>query len=225
MTTELQYDIRPERLPEKLQPLAEEICTYFRELPKLLDEGQEGKVALIKGRELFSVWDTYEDASQAGADKFALEKHMTQTIREQDLDELAKFFLSEEARAELLVSDANHKSMRTDNSVSPDRRSIMRAEVEYDIRPERVPAHLQTLAEEICTYFREGPRLLDEGQEGKVALIKGSELFSVWDTFEDAMQAGVDRFGIVKFMAQPIISRDLDELAKYFLPEEKRASA
>jgi hypothetical protein len=101
----------------------------------------------------------------------------------------------------------------------------MNVETTYDIRPERLPVELQPLAEEICTYFRELPRLLEEGQEGKVALIKGGELISLWDTFEEAMQEGVDKFGIVKFMAQPINSRDMDELAKFFLPGEKRASA
>lgn len=95
----------------------------------------------------------------------------------------------------------------------------------YQIDPARLPAKLQPLAEEICAYFRELPRLLDEGKEGKSVLIHGSELVSVWDTLEDAMQAGADRFGLEKHMTQPIDSRDLAGLGEYFAVQPQRATA
>ena len=50
-----------------------EIATYIRELPRLLEEEEDGHFALIKGNEILSVWDTYRDASQAGREKFGLE--------------------------------------------------------------------------------------------------------------------------------------------------------
>jgi hypothetical protein len=68
---------------------------------------------------------------------------------------------------------------------------------------------LLKIKREIKTYRRELPRLLAEGQEGRVALIKGDEVVSIWDTFDDAYQAGRERFGLDVFIAQPIDSRDL----------------
>lgn len=100
----------------------------------------------------------------------------------------------------------------------------MNDQSDYDINPARVPEKLQPLAEEICTYFRELPRLLQEGQEGKFALIHGNELLSLWDTFGEALEAGYERFGMEKFMAQPIKAIDVKGLAGYFLVES-RASA
>ena len=75
------YDINPARVPEKLQPLAEEICTYFRELPRLLQEGQEGKFALIRGNDLLGLWDLREDAQETGYDRFGMDKFMVQPIK------------------------------------------------------------------------------------------------------------------------------------------------
>ncbi len=69
---------------------------------------------------------------------------------------------------------------------------------------------LDAIRTEIKTYFRELPRLLEEGDEGRFALIKGDQVISIWDTFGDAYQAGRERFGLgVAFLAQPIDSRDL----------------
>jgi len=71
-------------------------------------------------------------------------------------------------------------------------------------------AEIQAIRTEVRTYLRELPRLLAEGQEGRHALIKGDQVLSVWDTSEDAYQAGRERFGIgVPFLAQPIDPRDL----------------
>ena len=77
--------------------------------------------------------------------------------------------------------------------------------------------HLLALRPEIITYRRELPRLLNEGQEGRCALIKGDQVLSIWDTFDDAYQAGRERFGFDDpFLAQPIDSRDLTRV----FPEE-----
>ena len=62
-------------MPESIRPLAAEINTYLRELPRLLREGDEGRYALIHGDQLLSVWDTYGDALQAGYERFGIDGH------------------------------------------------------------------------------------------------------------------------------------------------------
>lgn len=87
--------------------------------------------------------------------------------------------------------------------------------------PPRFDPKLLMLQEEIRTYRRELPRLLERGQEGKFALIKGKEVVSVWDTFSDAMQAGCDKFGMDTFLAQPIDEQDLTRVfPKEFDPQD-----
>jgi hypothetical protein len=69
---------------------------------------------------------------------------------------------------------------------------------------------LEPIRREIITFRRELPRLLAEGHEGRVALVKGDKVISIWDTFEDACQAGADQFGLGPYVAQPIDPRDLE---------------
>src|SRR5207253_2714923 len=77
-------------------------------------------------------------------------------------------------------------------------------------RRRTVMSGLDLIRTEIRTYFRELPRLLEEGHEGRCALIKGDQVLSIWDTPGDAYQAGRERFGLgVAFLTQPIDSRDL----------------
>jgi hypothetical protein len=49
--------------------------------------------------------------------------------------------------------------------------------------------------EEWKTFKREVYRLLHEGHRGRFALIRGDRVVSVWDTRNDAVQAGRERFG------------------------------
>jgi hypothetical protein len=73
-------------MPDSLRPLIQEIITYRRELPRLLAEGHEGRVALIKGDQVLSIWDTLDDAYQAARQRFALgQAFLTQPIDERDL--------------------------------------------------------------------------------------------------------------------------------------------
>jgi hypothetical protein len=60
------------------------------------------------------------------------------------------------------------------------------------------------LATELATYQRELSRLLTEGEEGRWVLVKGSDVISTWDTFEDAIQIGYDRFGQTAFLVQQV---------------------
>jgi hypothetical protein len=80
-------------LPESLQPFAAELATYLRELPRLLDEGEEGRWVMIQGNTVLSTWDTFRDARQAGYERFGLDRpFMTQKVDRRDLERFAPFF-------------------------------------------------------------------------------------------------------------------------------------
>ena len=51
------------------------------------------------------------------------------------------------------------------------------------------------LKKELETYEARKPELLSAG-EGKFALIQGDSVVGVWDTYEDALKAGYEKFGI-----------------------------
>jgi hypothetical protein len=59
-------------------------------------------------------------------------------------------------------------------------------------------------ADEWKTFKREVYRLMCAGNKGRFALIKGSEVVSVWDTLTDATQAGRERFGEQPFFVQEV---------------------
>jgi hypothetical protein len=64
---------------------------------------------------------------------------------------------------------------------------------------------------DFAAYLRALPRLLKNGDGGRVALVQGGQVVSVWDTPGDALQAGHDRFGHdADFLTQPISAADLD---------------
>jgi hypothetical protein len=58
------------------------------------------------------------------------------------------------------------------------------------------------LEREQATYERELPTLLD--RLGKFAVISGDTIAGVYDTFEDALQVGYDRFGLNPFAVHQI---------------------
>lgn len=58
------------------------------------------------------------------------------------------------------------------------------------------------LEKEQATYDRELQNLL--GSEGKYALVHGEEVVGVYDTYNDALQIGYDRFGLNPFLVKRI---------------------
>jgi hypothetical protein len=62
----------------------------------------------------------------------------------------------------------------------------------------------QALAEEWNTYRREVGRLLAEGQDGRHVLIKGTEIVGIFDTFDAAHEAGLQRYLREPFFVHPI---------------------
>jgi hypothetical protein len=73
-------------------------------------------------------------------------------------------------------------------------------------RPQDVPdlPEGDALAAEWRAYKREVGRLLAEGQVGRFALVRGDAVVSLWDTRNDAIQAGSERFGHTPFLVQEI---------------------
>jgi hypothetical protein len=58
------------------------------------------------------------------------------------------------------------------------------------------------LEKEIATYDRKKPELL--ANEGKFVLIHGDDVAGIWDTWEEALGAGYDKFGLKPFMVKQI---------------------
>jgi len=58
--------------------LEKELATYRRKLEELV--AHEGKFVLIHGDDVAGTWDTYEDAIQAGYEKFNLEPFLVKRI-------------------------------------------------------------------------------------------------------------------------------------------------
>jgi hypothetical protein len=91
--------------------------------------------------------------------------------------------------------------------------------------PTIFPEKLSPLRTELETYYRELPRLLNEGEEGRYLVVKGTTVHGVWDTFRDARQHGGELFGMDSFLAQVIDSRYLTLFEKWFGPLPKPAEA
>jgi hypothetical protein len=62
----------------------------------------------------------------------------------------------------------------------------------------------QPFAEEWKTFKREVYRLMCHGHKGRFVLIQGEQVLSVWDTLDDAIQAGRERFGQQPFFVQEV---------------------
>ena len=67
------------------------------------------------------------------------------------------------------------------------------------------------LEKEQATYARELPKLL--ASEGKHVLIRGDEVIGTYDTYNDALQIGYDKFGLNPFLVKRI---QAVEQAHYF---------
>lgn len=95
---------------------------------------------------------------------------------------------------------------------------IARLPPDHPLWPAEFPEQLAPLRTEMETYYRALPRLLEEGEEGRYAVVKGDTVCSVWDTFRDARQRGVELFGMEQFMVQVVDSRYLVGYGKWFGP-------
>lgn len=74
---------------EALKMFEKEIATYRRELPRLLEEKQAGRFALIQGDQLLALFDTWAAANEAGRDRFGLEPIFVAKINALDIERYA----------------------------------------------------------------------------------------------------------------------------------------
>ena len=80
------------------KPLAAEVASYRRELPRLLQEGEAGRFVVIQGGIIFGTWDTYRDASQYARERFPLDQpFMVQRIDARDPERLSRLLPAEGA--------------------------------------------------------------------------------------------------------------------------------
>jgi hypothetical protein len=90
--------------------------------------------------------------------------------------------------------------------------------------PDSLPPEFDSSA--LRAYRRELPRLVDEGEQGRYALLMGDKLVSVWDTYRDALQAGYEKYGLNSpFAVQRIDARDLTRLGPADQPSAAAPSA
>lgn len=64
-------------------------------------------------------------------------------------------------------------------------------------------ATMELFEEELKTYEAHKDELVAKG-DGKYVLIQGSELAGIWETYEDALQAGYGRYGLKPFFVRKI---------------------
>ena len=86
------HPLWPNEFPEQMAPLRAEMEAYYRALPQLIEDGEEGRYAIVKGDTVYSAWDTYRDALQYGYERFGAEQFMVQVIDERFLVGYGKWF-------------------------------------------------------------------------------------------------------------------------------------
>jgi hypothetical protein len=64
--------------------LERELETFQRELPNLLADGKRDKYVLIHGEKVVGVWDTEDQALEAGYDAFLMELFMAKKVTDHE---------------------------------------------------------------------------------------------------------------------------------------------
>jgi hypothetical protein len=76
-------------LTDQLKEREQDILAFWRELPRLLAAGEEGRYAIVHDGRVESLWDSYDDARQAALDKYGLDgRFSTPLVRQRELDRL-----------------------------------------------------------------------------------------------------------------------------------------
>jgi hypothetical protein len=65
----------------------------------------------------------------------------------------------------------------------------------------------EPLAPELAIYEQHKADLLERG-EGRFALIGDGKVAGVWDTYDDALGAGYEEFGLKPFLVKQIANRE-----------------
>ncbi len=80
----------------------------------------------------------------------------------------------------------------------------------------------QLLQRELATYRRELARLLHGGHAGHHALLKEDQVVGIWDTQQDALRAGRERFGLAPFAVKKIDPKDVE---RFITLDQQQAQA
>ena len=75
------------------------------------------------------------------------------------------------------------------------------------------------LDQEIATYNRHLPNLL--GQQGKFVLIKGAEIAGTYDSYQDALTAGYQRFKLKSFLVKQITAAERVAFTRGMVPRSQ----
>ncbi len=84
---------RPTPLPDHLRPRAVELATFYRELPQLVADGDDGRFVVLRGDAIESVWDTARDANQHGHDRFDDGEFLTARVDLRWCEGLERYFI------------------------------------------------------------------------------------------------------------------------------------
>lgn len=87
------------KLPQPMEPYRKEIETYLRELPRLLEDGEDGRHVLIKGDTIHGVWDTYADGVQHGLLTFQDRHFLVQPISRTEMKRIELYRKNESCMA------------------------------------------------------------------------------------------------------------------------------
>jgi len=75
--------------------------------------------------------------------------------------------------------------------------------IDIDLTASLPGGYVMALERELQTYKNRLTELL--AHEGKFVLIRGDEVAGTWDTYEDALRAGYDKFGLNPFLVKRIL--------------------
>jgi hypothetical protein len=87
-------------IPESGKALARDTLAFWKALPRLLAEGEEGRYALVHQGNVVSLWDSLGDATQAGFDKFGDEaRFSTPCIKGLEMQRILQFLAQTRAKS------------------------------------------------------------------------------------------------------------------------------
>ncbi len=102
---------------------------------------------------------------------------------------------------------------------------IARMPPDHPLWPTEFPEQLNAMRAEMEAYYRALPRLLEDGEGGRYAVVKGDTVYGAWDTYRDARQRGGELFGMEQFMVQVVDARFLIGYGKWFGLASEKANA
>jgi hypothetical protein len=86
-----------------------------------------------------------------------------------------------------------------------------------------LPEKMKRFSKELAAFLRELPRMLEEGDEGRYAVVCGDEILQTWDSYRDATQYALERCGDRPFLAQKISRVQLERWDNYLREIRERS--